>query len=159
MSETLRRRLRQASFADDVQETVLALMVAATSMRDRVDALCARHGISGQQYNVLRVLRGAYPAGHPRCEIATRLIDRASDVTRLLDRLEEAGLVRRERSTEDRRLSITYVTPAGLELLERIDPDLQREHARVRERLDETERAQLARLCAKLTVEDPAGAS
>lgn len=150
MSGGLQRRLYQSHFADAVQESVLNLLVAASAVRDRIDLVCARHGISQQQYNVLRILRGAYPGGHARCEIVRRLIDRASDATRLIDRLEDAGYAVRERSGADRRLSITRISDEGLTLLERMQPDIDRVSAFVAERLDTDDRERLSEICEKL---------
>ena len=150
MSGGLQRRLYQSHFADAVQESVLNLLVAASAVRDRIDVVCAQHGISQQQYNVLRILRGAYPGGHARCEIVRRLIDRASDATRLIDRLEDAGYAVRERSGVDRRLSITRISEEGLALLERMQPDIDRVNAFVAERLDTDDRERLSEICEKL---------
>ena len=74
-----------------------------------------------QQYNVLRILRGAGEAGLPTLAIRDRMIEEAAGITRLLDKLESAALVVRERSTPDRRQVVCHITPAGLELLERLD--------------------------------------
>jgi DNA-binding MarR family transcriptional regulator len=84
-------------------------------------------GLSGTQYNVLRILRGA-PEGLPCGEIASRMITRDPDVTRLLDRLEKRGLVSRCRETEDRRTVLTRITPGGLKLLTRLDGPVRQTH-------------------------------
>src|ERR1700738_672707 len=83
--------------------------------------------LSGTQYNVLRILRGA-PDGLPCGEIASRMITRDPDVTRLLDRLEKRGLVSRCRETQDRRTVLTRITSAGLKLLTRLDQPVQATH-------------------------------
>jgi DNA-binding MarR family transcriptional regulator len=85
--------------------------------------------ISANQYNVLRILRGA-PEGLPCGEIANRMITRDPDVTRLLDRLEKRGLVLRSRESKDRRLVLTRITPSGLELLARLDVPVKDAHIR-----------------------------
>src|SRR5215204_2537155 len=64
-------------------------------MSQRMNDVCRKHGVTHDQYNILRILRGVHPTGHPRCEITKRLISRAPDVTRLLDRLVRQGLVER----------------------------------------------------------------
>src|SRR5262245_12251029 len=109
MGDALRRRLRQERFESPAQEALLGLLLSAEHVRDRMDKLCAEWKLTPSQYNVLRILRGS-PAGLPRCEIARRMIDRAPDVTRLVDRLERRGLVERDRSDADRRLSLTRIT-------------------------------------------------
>lgn len=79
------------------------------------------HGITSQQYNVLRILRGAGPQGLPTLEIADRMIEQTPGITRLLDRLEAKKFVRRERPSGDRRLVLCYVTEIGLGLLRDLD--------------------------------------
>jgi len=86
--------------------------------------------VTPTQLNVLRILRGAAGQGFCRHEIGDRLVAQVPDVTRLLDRMEEAGLVTRERSAEDRRLVTTHITGAGLALLDQIDTPLVALHAR-----------------------------
>jgi DNA-binding MarR family transcriptional regulator len=137
-------------FANAVTEAWVSLIVAADRAVQRAEAVCARHGITEGQYNVLRILRGVHPRGHPRSEITRRLLRRAPDVTRLLDRLERKGLVERSRSSGDRRLSVARITSAGLALLERIDPELEREMAQVMAPLSEAQLRTLARLCDAL---------
>jgi DNA-binding MarR family transcriptional regulator len=83
--------------------------------------------LSATQYNVLRILRGA-PEGLPCGEIASRMITRDPDVTRLLDRLEKSGLISRCRETRDRRMVLTRITSEGLKLLARLDEPVQRVH-------------------------------
>ena len=77
MNEALSRRLSQPQFADPMQEALLSLLVAATTLNDLMDELCEMRRITRPQYNVLRILRGVHPGGHARCEIARRMIDRA----------------------------------------------------------------------------------
>src|SRR5256885_5228323 len=83
--------------------------------------------LSATQYNVLRILRGA-PEGLPCGEIASRMITRDPDVTRLLDRLEKRGLISRCRETKDRRTVMARITPDGLKLLARLDEPMQSAH-------------------------------
>ncbi|MGO9125146.1 MAG: MarR family winged helix-turn-helix transcriptional regulator [Terriglobales bacterium] len=86
-----------------------------------------REELSATQYNVLRILRGA-PGGLPCGEIASRMITRDPDVTRLLDRLEKRALISRCRETKDRRTVMTRITPEGLKLLARLDEPVQAAH-------------------------------
>src|ERR1700732_3661453 len=83
--------------------------------------------VSGTQYNVLRILRGS-PEGLPCGEIASRMITRDPDITRLLDRLEKRGLISRCRETKDRRMVMARITPEGLKLLARLDEPVQTAH-------------------------------
>src|SRR5271166_844954 len=107
-----------------------------------------QHGISGAQYNVLRILRGV---GEPLpCqEIAGRMITRLPDITRLVDRLLEAGQVERSRTPMDRRLVLTTITEAGLRLLAAIDDPLLRLHHEQLGHLTRSELAELNRLLVK----------
>ena len=125
MTQALSRRLKQVRFANPQQEALLSVAVTAGAIQDAADAVCERHGLTRSQYNVLRILRGVYPEGHPRREIAQRMIERAPDVTRLVDRLQAQGLVRRHRGGKDQRQAITRITPKGLKLLESIHPEIE----------------------------------
>jgi DNA-binding MarR family transcriptional regulator len=131
MPNTLRDELRQAKpFQSQCQEALLNVARTASVLTDGLDAVLKPHGLGLTQYNVLRILRGAGDTGLCRNEIRDRLISRMPDVTRLLDRMEEAGLVSRTRSTDDRRLVATHLTYAGIALLNRLDDLIAAEHGR-----------------------------
>ncbi len=119
MGEILKRRLKM-----NREEALLNIHVASTFVRSSGEKVFSKHGITDSQYNVLRILKGVYPNGHPRCEIIVRMIDRAPDITRLIDRLEKTGLVLRERDGSDRRLSVTRITKKGLKLLDELQPEI-----------------------------------
>jgi DNA-binding MarR family transcriptional regulator len=146
----IRERIQQRRFHSVVDEAVVSLAVAAGHLDQATEAVCQRHGITGDQYNVLRILRGVHPGGHPRCEVARRMIHPSPDVTRMLDRLSRQGLVRRVRNPEDRRESIATITQAGLELLDRMDPDLGKALASFTAPLGASQLRRLARLCDAL---------
>ena len=150
MGNALRNRIQQTRFESAAQEALLNLLVAADHLRARTERLCAEFGLSASQYNVLRILRGVHPQGHSRCEIARRMIERAPDVTRLVDRLEKRGWVERDRSERDRRLSISRITAAGLELLQTIDPRLKQEQRDFAERVPEKDCRELSRICEEI---------
>lgn len=103
------------------REAVAALLSTAELVRRRLSAAVEPFGITPQQYNVLRVLGASEPEGLPTLGIAERLIEQTPGITRLLDRLEARGRVRRERAKEDRRRVICRITPAGLDLLAAMD--------------------------------------
>jgi DNA-binding MarR family transcriptional regulator len=109
------------SFQSKSQEATVAILKTADVLRRRFAAVLDPHGLTLQQYNVLRILRGAKGEPLPTLEIADRLIEQAPGITRLLDRLDAKGLVRRERGGDDRRLVHCYITAAGYELLSRVD--------------------------------------
>jgi len=150
MGEIIRKRLQQTHFEDPVHEALLNLLVAAAHVRDTFHRALDRHGVTQGQYNVLRILKGAHPEGYPRGAIAQRLVDRAPDVTRLIDRLEENGLVERVRSTRDRRLSVTRITARGLELIEKMQPSMERVRSAFGVKLSNGDAEELSRLCEML---------
>lgn len=99
----------------------VALIRAADRLAQDAELLIKSHGLTATQYNVLRILRGAGPDGLPCKRIGDRMISRDPDMTRLLDRMEKRSLITRERQTEDRRVIKTRITPAGLEILKKLD--------------------------------------
>jgi DNA-binding MarR family transcriptional regulator len=146
----IRERLQQRRFHTLADEAVVSLMVAAEHFDQAIAPVWERHGVTGDQYNVLRILRGVYPGGHPRNEVARRMIHRAPDVTRMLDRLVRQGLVARIRNPDDRRESIATITKAGLAALERIDPEVHATQTAVTSSLSGRDLKQLVRLCDAL---------
>lgn len=102
---------------------VSILRTAAVIERDFARVV-APSGITVQQYNVLRILRGAGEEGLPTLVIRDRMIHEAPGITRLIDKLEQAGFARRERCSPDRRQVFCYITPAGLDLLEELESEM-----------------------------------
>ncbi len=109
-------------FRSTAQEAGIALLRTTDLVRRRMSAVLEAEGITVQQYNVLRILRGAGPEGLPTLEIAERMIEQAPGITRLLDRLEAKGLVGRERCPTDRRQVTCRIAKPGLALLAALDP-------------------------------------
>ncbi len=134
------------------QEAMVAVLVAASRLLARLEEVCAGADITHDQYNLLRILRGAEPEGLARFAVAERLINRAPDVTRLLDRLERDGLVRRERSEDDRRLSIARITARGLALLDRLDPAVLAVHREATAPLDAATLRAITEGCRRLAL-------
>lgn len=127
---TLREELKQTRpFWSPEEEASLAILRTAAILDHATAEMLKPFGVTPTQYNVLRILRGAGQSGLCRYEIGERLVSKVPDVTRLLDRLVDIGLVERERSNDDRRLVTTRITPAGLELLTRIDAPLADFHS------------------------------
>jgi DNA-binding MarR family transcriptional regulator len=126
-SSALQREIGQSRpFRTPAQEATVSILRTADVVRRRLVEVVEPHGVTLQQYNVLRILRGAHPGPLPTLEIGERLIERMPGITRLLDRLEEKGLVRRERCSDDRRLVHCWITAAGLELLAATDEGMDR---------------------------------
>ena len=126
---TLRDELQQTKpFTSLQEEALLNIVRTAATMTDDMEELLKQRGITNTQYNVLRILRAAEPEGLCRNELRDRMLTRMPDVTRLLDRMEEAGLVARSRDNEDRRLVSTRITPAGRKLVDDLDAPVQAYH-------------------------------
>lgn len=125
------------------QEAAVALLRTADAVKNNVAKVIEPHGITLQQYNVLRILKGSYPNPLPTLEIGERMIERQPGVTRLLDRLAAKQLVRRERCTKDRRLMHCWITDSGLRLLEALDPDINEADSRAMSSLPESDMRRL----------------
>jgi DNA-binding MarR family transcriptional regulator len=147
---SIHSRVQQSRFESASQEAVVSLLAAGGSVLQRMNDLLREHGITHDQYNILRILRGVHPAGHPRYAIAERLVSRAPDVTRLLDRLVRQGLVARGWSPENRRHSIATITNAGLTLLATVDPVLHALQKRLTAGLRDDELVAFARICDRM---------
>lgn len=154
MGDALRKRIQQDKFDSPAIEAMFNLLIAADSLRRRTQSVCEEFGITGAQYNVLRILRGVHPEGHSRCEIAKRMLESSPDVTRLVDRLEERGLAERDRSGGDRRLSIAIITNTGLELIRTMEPRMVELHRYFTERVSRADCRELSRICEGLYGED-----
>jgi DNA-binding MarR family transcriptional regulator len=128
MSGTIARELKQKKpFASSEQEVLLGLrMAAARVVEPWAKFLKATSQLTNNQYNVLRILRGSHPSMLACNEIAVRMLDRDPDVTRLIDRLEKRGLVKRVRSRKDRRVIDVGITERGLAVLRGLDADAKR---------------------------------
>ena len=124
----------------------MALLRTADVVRRFIARVLEPYGITPQQFNVLRILRGAGPEGLPTLTIAERMIEEAPGITRLLDRLEAKGLVRRQRCPEDRRQVLCHATPQGLDLLGRIDGAMNEADEGALGTLSEEDKVQLIRL-------------
>lgn len=130
MPRTIRDEIRQTRPFDSLeQETMLSVLRTAAVLEHAFARLLEPFGITRTQYNVLRILRGAGDEGLCRYEVAERMVAQVPDVTRLLDRLEQMGLVGRARSGTDRRHVTTRITRNGLTLLARLDAPVADHHA------------------------------
>ena len=109
-------------FASPVEEAIVAVIKTADLLVRLLDRKLIGLGLSHQQYNVLRIVRGSGAAGIPTLAIGERLIECAPGMTRLLDRLEEKEMVRRERCKQDRRQVLCYITGKGEQLLAEVQP-------------------------------------
>lgn len=111
-------------FRSSSVEGALGLMRTADMMTRYFESVVEPGGLTLQQYNVLRILRGARPSGLPTLEVAERMVQRAPGITRMLDRLMARGLVVRERSEQDRRVVYCHITDAGMQVLASLDDNM-----------------------------------
>jgi DNA-binding MarR family transcriptional regulator len=124
-----RHKTARASFSLEARIFV-ALLKTADSVGQEAEQLFKSAGLTGAQYNVLRILRGAEPEGLPCRGISDRMISHDPDMTRLLDRMEKRGLITRARQTDDRRVVKTRITPQALSLLKTLDQPIHELHRR-----------------------------
>lgn len=146
----LQRELKKKQpFADLAQEAVLSILRTSDQLQIRLERLFRAHGLTASQYNVLRILRGeGKPL--PILEIASRTIATVPGITGLIDRLESAGLVRRERSSEDRRVIFVAITDKATALLADLDRPLAEMHRSLIGALCREEQQELIRTLEKL---------
>ena len=116
----------QQNFRSREQQAVLGLLRTADAIKRSLAHVIEPHGITPQQYNVLRILRGAGPEGLPTLTIGERMVEQTPGVTRLIDRLERKGLVARTPCPKDRRRVFCQITPKGLGLLNELDEPVNR---------------------------------
>jgi DNA-binding MarR family transcriptional regulator len=129
MNDGSQKLLEQTRPIRSREEAVyLGIQTAAERLRAGFNDLFRSRDLTGAQYNVLRILRGAGKAGLSCREIGDRMINRDSDITRMLDRLESRGLIRRERQTDDRRVVLAFIAKSGLNLLAEMDGPVQELH-------------------------------
>lgn len=128
-----------SSFQSEQQKAVLNILFTANWFRTGQTVLLAPYGISIQQYNILRILRGAKGEKVNMHTVKARMIDRAPNATRLSDKLLAKGLVERERCEEDRRVVYIRITPKGMDLLEKLDQVMRGHWDDVHARLTEVD--------------------
>ncbi|MBM3735275.1 MAG: MarR family transcriptional regulator [Acidobacteria bacterium] len=121
-SSRLQAEIRQTRpFSSPAQEALLGLMRTNDEVRRRINLVVEPRDLSIQQYNVLRILRGAGGPGLATLDVAGRMIERTPGITRLMDKLEAKALVERKRGPADRRQVMCFITQAGLDLLASLD--------------------------------------
>jgi DNA-binding MarR family transcriptional regulator len=147
VTSSLQREIRQRRpFQSPAQEAALGLLKTADLIRRQAAALIEPHGITLQQFNVLRILRGSRDQGLPTLEVAERMIEQTPGITRLLDRLETKELVRRQRCPKDRRQHLCWITERGLNLLAKLDAVTDTAHEETMKGLRHKDRPSFIRL-------------
>jgi len=149
MGEGLKKWLKMNKEIPEREAVDLNIRVAAALLEGKFNSFSEKFNITMSQYNVLRILKGVYPDGHARREIASRMIERSPDITRLIDRLEKQGLVERDRIDKDRRISITKITEKGIKLVDKMHLMVEEGHKETTKNLTETECKELSELLEK----------
>lgn len=151
MVMSLQEEIKQTKpFASLAHEAHLSVVRTAAVVQDEVEQFLKPYGITATQYNVLRILRGADPDGLCRNEVRDRMLTRMPDMTRLLDRMEEAGLVVRSRERDDRRMVLTRISDQGRKLLSDLDVAVDREHKSRFTKLNDDELRSLIEMLARV---------
>src|SRR3989442_1992098 len=121
----VRQRVNQPRVVSPAEQAAVGVLIAADLLQQSFAAICDNHGITTDQYRVLRILRDAPPTGYARGEVTSRCsMHRSPDMTRMLDRLVRMGFAKRRLDPDDRRCSVATVTRPGLATLAPIDPEI-----------------------------------
>ena len=148
------RALKQTKpFRSPAEALAASLLRTADLVRGELEDALAELDVTGQQYNVLCILRGSHPEPMATLEIAERMIERAPGITRMLDRLEAAGWVTRRRCHDDRRRVLCGITAAGLAQLAKADGPVLDTEERLAKRLGRADQARLIELLEALQEE------
>ena len=151
MTTQLRDEIKQTRpFTGPEHEAHLSIERTAAILSHAVAEALRPWGITPTQYNVLRILRGAGDKGLCRNEVRERMVAQVPDATRLLDRMEAAGLIRRERDAEDRRFVTTRITGEGLRIVGELDGPMEEVHRRRLGHLGEADLRTLIDLLARV---------
>ncbi|MFZ0481052.1 MAG: MarR family transcriptional regulator [Terriglobales bacterium] len=147
MARGLQAELKQnVPFRSREQEAYLSLLRTSDALEAIVESKLKEFGLTGTQYNALRILRGAGAEGLPCSEIGERMITHDPDITRLLNRLQKRALVIRARAKNDRRVIYGKITPAGLKLLREMDEPVEKHGREMLKHMGQEKLAQLIEL-------------
>lgn len=140
-------RLKSPASSIPLEDRVfVSLLKTADALGLEAEQFLKSSGLTGAQYNVLRILRGAEPQGLSCSSIGDRMISHDSDITRLLDRMEKRNLISRERQTDDRRVVKTRITQQGLDVLKPLDQPVHEVHKKQFEHMSAAKLKTLAEL-------------
>lgn len=135
-------------------QVFVAILKTADALSAQAEQLIKASGLTGAQYNVLRILRGAGPDGLPCNGISERMISRDPDMTRMLDRMESRQWITRERQKEDRRVVKARITQEGLKLLKKLDAPVQELHKNQFKHMSATRQKTLLELVIEVTAHE-----
>ena len=146
----LEEEIKQTKFIGAVHRAVLNILFTSNWLNSLTTKKLKPFGISPQQYNVLRILRGSMPQKMMLSDISSRMIDRMSNATRLVEKLKQKALCTRELNEENRRQVLIGITEKGLQLLTNIEAEMQKQYADFQQKLSEQEAETLNQLLEKL---------
>jgi len=155
MGQALHKRLKSDTFDGTFHEAILNIWVTSSFVRGLYEDVFEGADLTLTQYNVLRILNGAFPEGYCRADLTHRMLDRAPDLTRLIDRLVKRGLVQRLKSEKDGRQSVARITPRGKHLLSLMHSKVRAVEKAFSRRLTEHEALEMSRLCEKIYGTEP----
>ena len=145
---TIEEEIKQSKFRNVQQKAILNILFTSNWIQNKQKEFFEPFGITGQQYNILRILRGQHPNLISGAEIKSRMLDKNSDVSRLLDRLIGKNLVSKSQCPNDKRASDILITESGLSLLEKLDSSINNLNTKLNS-LSEEEANQLSTLLDK----------
>ena len=149
MADSIAQVIQQNQFESTYQKVLIGVMLVNSRLEERQNFILRQYDISLQQYNVLRILRGQYPKMSTLQVLKERMIDRMSDVSRIVERLRKSGLLTRVPKSADRRAVDILITEAGLALLKKVDAEINYFYEPIKN-LDTEDATQLSILLDKL---------
>lgn len=159
MGQGLEKHIARAHFGNPILDAIINISVASNYLATKVDEACAPLGITGVQYNILRILKRAPEKGLSRNDIVRQLIEKSVDVTRSIDGLVQLGFVVRTPSETDRRIVLHTIKEEGVKALEQIDPNFRTMLNAIGAAFNAEELTTLSRLCEKIYTSDSGNAS
>jgi DNA-binding MarR family transcriptional regulator len=141
--------IRQERFNSEHEKAAINILYTGSWLHLLNASRLKSYGITPEQFNVLRILRGSHPQKMMLADITSRMIDKSSNATRLVEKLKQKGLVKREICAENRRQVDIYINDKGLKLLKKIDADAESWSASLK-RITKTEAQELSRILDKL---------
>jgi DNA-binding MarR family transcriptional regulator len=146
----LEDEIKQKQFRSEIHKAVLNIYFSNYWLQEKQSILLKRFGVTAQQYNILRILRGQFPKPATINLLIERMINKMCDASRLVEKLRQKGLVQRVQNDEDRRAVNVQITDKGLQVLAEIDPLLDEKYKNLSLKLNDEEAAQLNSLLDKL---------
>lgn len=153
MPTNIKEAIKQKKFRNSNHEAQVNLIYTSNWLQSQIAKIFKKYGLSSQQYNVLRILNGSYPEPINLGQIKSRMLDKMSDTSRVVERLRVAGLLTRVPSKEDRRESIIMISKKGIKLVEEMKAE-EPEMDKISSALSATEAAALCKLLDKFRTDD-----